>query len=149
MLGPLPLYARPMSKLFYLIALLLPTSVLAETASTAQPAGLGAGSLVQMLLGLAAVLILLVGSLWLLKRLTGGARQTNNLVRVVGGTTLGTRERVVVVELGQTWLILGVTPNSINTLGEMPKQALPPTPPAEVPRWLQRMLEKRNVTHQP
>ena len=41
---------------------------------------------------------------------------------------LGQRERVVVVEVGATWLVLGVTTNQINTLHTLPAQALPHAP---------------------
>lgn len=101
-----------------------------------------------MLLGLALVIALLIGGMWLLKKVNGAHKGNNTIVRIVAGTALGPRERVVVVELGQNWLVLGVTPNSINTLAEMPRQPMPPDAPPEVPRWLQRMLEKKNANRQ-
>ncbi len=127
--------------------LLCPALALAQTAATPS---LG-GSVVQMLLGLFAVLAMLVGGLWLLKRLSGHQGTHNNLVRIVGGATLGTRERIVVVEMGQTWLVLGVTPTNINTLAEMPRQALPPAADigADMPRWLKKMLDKKNARQTP
>jgi flagellar protein FliO/FliZ len=36
---------------------------------------------------------------------------------------VGQRERVVVVEVGATWLVLGVTSNQVNTLHSLPAQA--------------------------
>lgn len=117
------------------------------TAPAAPTASLG-GSFLQMLFGLALVLLLLFAGLWLLKKLTGSGGHNNNLLRVVGATAIGTRERIVVVEMGQTWLILGVTPNSINTLAEMPRQPLPPaashgTP--DFPAWLRNTMNRRNA----
>jgi flagellar protein FliO/FliZ len=70
-------------------------------------------TLLQMLLGLAGVLVLLVGSLWLLKRLTA----------VRGSGPVGGRERVVIVEVGSTWLVLGVAPGRVSALAEIPRQA--------------------------
>lgn len=109
------------------------STLLAQTAPAAPAAPSFGSSVLQMLFGLALVLGLLIGGLWLLKRLTTPMSGVNSLMRVVGGTAIGTRERIVIVELGQTWLVLGVTPNSINTLAEMPRQPLPPSNKPQAP----------------
>ena len=129
------------------LLLLLPTLASAQTQVTAATSPSLGGSVAQMLLGLAVVIALLIGSLWLLKRLTGTRNGNTNLVRVISSTALGTRERVVVVEIGQNWLVLGVTPSTVTTLSEMPRQALPPQDhaSADVPKWLKKMLDKRNA----
>jgi len=58
-----------------------------------------------------------------LQRFNGG-----NVVKVVSSSNIGQRERVVVVEVGGSWLVLGVTPNQINTLHTLPAQAVPQAP---------------------
>jgi flagellar protein FliO/FliZ len=121
----------------------------AQTApgSAVPTASLG-GSIAQMVFGLGVVLLLLFAGLWVLKKITGTSGVNNSLVKVVGGTAIGTRERIVVVEMGQTWLVLGVTPNSINTLAEMPRQALPPGGSSQTPdfaKWLRATIERRNA----
>jgi flagellar protein FliO/FliZ len=106
---------------------------------------LGAG-LLQMLLGLAGVLVLLVGSLWLLKRLTAVSGHGAGMMRVVAATAVGGRERVVIVEVGSTWLVLGVAPGRVTALAEIPRQALPEPPPGAqpgTPEWLQRFISRR------
>lgn len=134
------------------LALVFIQTAAAQAVTTTTPAApttsLGS-SFLQMLFGLALVLILLFAGLWLLKKITGGGIQANNLVRIVGATAIGARERIVVVEMGQTWLVLGVTPNSINTLAEMPRQALPPGSapnPADFAGWLRNTLNRRNAS---
>ncbi|HTH94222.1 MAG TPA: flagellar biosynthetic protein FliO [Rhodocyclaceae bacterium] len=115
----------------------------ASAAASTQPS-LG-GSFLQMLFGLALVLCLLFAGFWLLKKLTGSAGVNSSLVRVVGATAIGARERIVIVEAGSTWLILGVTPNSITTLAEMPRQPLPPgmTPNApDFARWVSKLMNR-------
>lgn len=125
-------------------------SAIAQTTATAVPApsaSLG-GSFVQMLFGLALVLGLLFAGVWFLKKLTGNVGSNGNIARVVSTTPIGARERVVIVELGQTWLVLGVTPNSINTLAEMPRQALPPGAKAIPPNfadWLRNTMNRRDA----
>lgn len=101
--------------------LLLAPDVWAESAAVPD----AGGSIVQMLLGLAVVLAMLVGSLWLLKRLTLPRGPTSGLMRVVAGTPVGPRERVVLLEIGSTWLVLGVAPGEVSMLAEVPRQDLP------------------------
>jgi flagellar protein FliO/FliZ len=75
-----------------------------------------------MLLGLAVVLALMVGALWLLKQLTQRRGGATSLLKVVAGTAVGPRERVVIVEVGSTWLVLGVAPGRVTPLAEVPRQ---------------------------
>ncbi len=105
------------------------------------------GSALQMALGLIAVLALLLGTLWLLKRLNQPRGVVAGLMRVVGGVAIGPRERVVILELGNSWLVLGVAPGQVTTLAEIPRQELPsaakvPTV-GEFPGWLRQIIEGR------
>lgn len=88
-------------------------------------AGVGTGGLLQAVFGMACVLGLILLCAWLarrfgLQRLGGG-----QMVKVISGTSLGQRERVVVVEVAGQWLVLGVTPQHISTLHTLPAQAAP------------------------
>lgn len=95
---------------------------LARSQATAAPE-IGGGVL-QLLLGLVIVIALLFASLWLLKRLSAPRGEAAGLMRVVSGLAVGARERVVVVEVGGTWLVLGVAPGRVTTLAEIsPGQA--------------------------
>jgi len=69
----------------------------------------------QMLFGLALVLAILAGCVWLLKRFSVPLRG-NGMLRVVGVTALGPREKVVLLEAGDKVVMLGVTPNNMRTL---------------------------------
>ncbi|MBV2234782.1 MAG: flagellar biosynthetic protein FliO [Sterolibacterium sp.] len=106
----------------WLLALvgLSPSLQAATGASAVGPSG----GLLQVIFGLLLVALLLAGSLYLLKRLAVPAR-ANALLRVICATAVGTRERVVVVEVGETWLVLGVAAGQINKLHELPRQTLP------------------------
>lgn len=77
----------------------------------------------QMISGLLVVIVVLIGGLYLLKRLTAPSG-ASALLKVIAAVGVGTRERVVVVEVDQTWLVLGVTAGQVNKLHEMPRQAL-------------------------
>lgn len=79
------------------------------------------------LLALVAVLALIVGLAWLLKRLPGSGLRSSEQLRVVTSLAVGQRERLLVVQVGGQQLLLGVTAQSItplHTLAE-PLPALP------------------------
>lgn len=130
---------------------------LAQTVATApSPATgappVGAGSLLQVLLWLGVVLALLAGTAWLMKR-SGLARTgAASVARVVGGVSVGNRERVLVVEVGDQWVVVGVAPGRVNSLATMPKQELPaasaaplnPLPQPNFGAWLKQTMDKRN-----
>ena len=133
----------PRRSLVFLPLSLLFGDAFAQAAASPPAADIGA-SLWQLALGLAAVLALLVGSLWLLKRLAGPRAGSPGLMRVVAATAVGTRERVVIVEVGTTWLVLGVAPGQVSALAEVPRQAsVPAAAPAPavdaLPAWLRRL----------
>lgn len=88
------------------------------------------------LFSLAVVLGLILAIAWLLKR--SKLRLMNNPVpmKVIGGLSLGTRERVIVVEIGEQWHVLGVTAQSITPITQLPKQALPEVSANAVPNFL-------------
>jgi len=69
----------------------------------------------------AAVVAIILAAAWLLKRLAPRHHFGRNTLRVVAGTAVGNRERVVVVEIGATWLVLGVAPGQVNLLHQQPK----------------------------
>ena len=43
------------------------------------------------------------------------------VMKIVGGVALGPRERIVLVEVGETWLVIGIVPGQIRTLHQLPK----------------------------
>ena len=112
-----------------------------------------AGSLVQMLFGLALVIALLFGCLWIIRRLSarrGGAAA----IQVLGAAAVGPRERVVLVELGEQVLVLGVAPGSVTRLHDMKRSELPlPADAAGIAApagrafaaWLKQATERRNA----
>lgn len=108
----------------------LPT-VPAAAAETAAPA-VGASSLLQAGLGMVLVLGLIFLCAWLARRFGLPRFGGSALVKVLGSAMVGQRERVVVVEVGQTWLVLGVTASQVNALHTLPAQAVPAAsaPPA-------------------
>ena len=107
-------------------ALLAPGLALA--AEAAPPAYSPAGNVLQMLFGLGVVLLVMWACAKLLKRYGSGHAATPGALRVLGGVAVGQRERVVMVEVGGTWVIVGVAPGRVNALhvmDKLPDSAIP------------------------
>ena len=80
------------------------------------PAAVGAGSLTQVTLSLLLVLGIVFAAAWLTRRLRGFGRFGNGALQVVTEISVGTKERVVLVQVGKQQLLLGVAPGRVNTL---------------------------------
>ncbi len=101
--------------------------------------------MLQMLLALALIIGLLFVGTFLLRRLNGG--KTFGLtgpLRIVGGLMISPRERIVLLEVGETWIVVGIVPGQIKTLHTLPKGELPPTKDADnrFGHWLKQMTER-------
>lgn len=75
-----------------------------------------AGNLIQTSLGLILILALIAGAAWLVKRFGNFKVGAQGRMKIVGGLSLGTRERVVLLQVGEQQLVVGVTPGRIQTL---------------------------------
>ena len=85
-----------------------------------------AGSLFTVLLSLVLILGGFVAVAWFARRYLPGMR-AQGAVKVVGSTPVGSRERVVVIEVDHTWLLLGVGGGNVRLLHTLPKPDQPPT----------------------
>ncbi|OGT01516.1 MAG: flagellar biosynthetic protein FliO [Gallionellales bacterium RBG_16_57_15] len=114
-------------KFGYLAAALLAAPALALATEETRPAytsplpAVSSGSIVQIIFSLLLVLAAIVLVAWLLKRMNMAQQGSGNLLRVLGGTSLGQRERIVLVEVKDTWLVVGVGPGQIRTLHTLQK----------------------------
>lgn len=131
------------------IALLLTSSSLAVAADNAAISP--TTGLLQIFLGLVAVLALMAFAAWFFKRL-GPVTTANKVpVTVVGGVNVGNRERIMVVEVADQWIVVGVTAQQITTLSTMPKQAQAEisasgnTATNPFSSWLARTMDKRSA----
>ena len=109
-----------------------------------------AATALQMLFGLLVVLALLMGIAWWLKRFGPVRGSSSSAAKIVGGVSVGTRERIVVVEVADQWIVVGVAPGSVNALSTMPRQELPaqmttsPQGNTNFSAWLKQTIDKRN-----
>lgn len=98
--------------------------------------------LLQVLLGLSLVIGLIVLLAWLLRRLqlrTG--LQGGSLIRPLAGLSVGPRERLLLVQVGDEQVLLGLTPGAIRTLHVLREPLQLPASGAPVPEFAQRLME--------
>jgi flagellar protein FliO/FliZ len=98
-------------------------------------------------LALALVLALIMGIAWLLRKWRVPGISSAVPMRTIGALHLGARERVVIVEIGTQWHVLGVTGQSINAIAQLDKQDFPETvdgrfPPNLISAFTQQLAER-------
>lgn len=132
---------------FFAAASMLPLSVLAAepvaTAAVAPAAGSGgAGQLAQLVLGLLLVLGLIFFLAWLLRRVQqAGPAGKGQVIDIVGSRALGPRDRLVLVQVGNEQILLGLSPGTITALHVLKEPVqVPSTEPAS-PEFAQRLME--------
>lgn len=106
--------------------ILLTVPIPAAAADAARPAyapppAVSSGSIVQIIFSLLLVLAAIVLVAWLLKRVNVTRQGSGNILKVLGGVAIGQRERVVLLEVKDTWLVVGVGPGQIRTLHTLAK----------------------------
>lgn len=116
-----------MNRILITLLLLLPSSLVAVEADSKTPASLvdlplDSSHLANTAAGLALVLALIVGLGWLLRRFGGLPNIGKGVVTIVGGISLGARERAVLLQVGETRLLVGVSPGRIQTLHVLSKE---------------------------
>ena len=89
-------------------------------AYTPPPPAVSSGSIVQIMVSLLLVLAAIVLVALALKRMNG-KQGSGDQFKVLSGIAIGQRERVVLVEIKDTWLVVGVGPGQIRTLLTMQK----------------------------
>ncbi len=96
------------------------------------------GSLVQGTVGLVIVVALIYGAAWLLRRVQPRTMK-GGLVQVLGGASVGPREKVVVVRFGARTLLLGVAPGHVGLLHETDAADATDAPVTVPPRFVDRL----------
>lgn len=106
--------------------LLLASPVIAEETAKAAQGGAPAkavanapdtlGTLLSLGAGLLAVIAIIYGCAWIIRRMNGMTGMNNNAIKVVSVMAIGARERIALIEVGGQQILLGITPSAIRTL---------------------------------
>jgi len=141
-----PALAAPAHRLLVLLPFLFAETARADTTNVP---GISSGSIAQGLFGLLLVIGLLLGAAYLLRRLGGAAPHAHaGPMRMVAGLAVGARERILLLEIGDDWVVIGVTATQMRTLHTLPKGILPSGgekagSPAFA-HWLKQFAERKN-----
>lgn len=93
------------------------SAVAAESTTAGAPLSpISAGAIVQTILGLILVIVIIVAVAWLLRRVSQLHAGAQSALKVVASLSLGARERVVLMQVGDRQLLLGIAPGNIHTL---------------------------------
>ena len=76
-------------------------------------------SILKMVMGLAVVLAVMALISWGVKRMLPNGASQNSVVKVVGGVSVGSRERVVVLEVAGRWLVVGVAQGQVSSIANL------------------------------
>lgn len=105
------------------------------------------------LLQVVFALLLVLGAIglfaWALRRFAPGPAGAGGVLRVIGGVMVGPRERLVVVEVQDTWLLLGVASGHVTLVHSMPRppgETVQPTNTSGFARVLSQMRQGRSET---
>jgi flagellar protein FliO/FliZ len=77
---------------------------------------ISSGNALNVTVGLAAIIIIIGALAWFIKRFGNFSVTANGQLRILGGLHVGSRERVVLLQVGKQQLLVGVTANCIQTL---------------------------------
>ncbi|MFH6569330.1 MULTISPECIES: flagellar biosynthetic protein FliO [Pseudomonas] len=128
--------------------LALPFSVLAAepvaNATVAAPvvgASIG-GQLTQLVLGLLLVLGLIFALAWLLRRVQQTGPRQGQVIELISSRALGARDRLVLVQVGNEQILLGLTPGRITPLHVLKEPVqVPGTAQSATPEFAKRLME--------
>ena len=102
-----------------ILFMLIPINVYAaqeKTSTIINTDPMSGSYLFQLILGLIVVLICIVALAWFARRMNRLQSSTGGMLKIIGGISMGSRERVVLLQVGSEQLLVGVSPGRINTL---------------------------------
>jgi len=75
---------------------------------------------VPSVLGFGASLVLVIATIllvgWLYSRMQGGVVGTSNVINILASQSLGSKEKIVLVEVGSKQIVVGMTSSNLQTL---------------------------------
>lgn len=114
--------------LLALFALMTVPAVAQEAAPAVSPSSLFTGDyLLQVIGSFVVVILLLVGVLVLLRRFNGVSSQMSGNMRVVSSVGVGQRERVVLLQVGEEQILVGVGPGNVRKIHAFDEPVVEPS----------------------
>lgn len=105
-----------------------------------QASPLAGGALTETAFGLIAIIALIFVLSWFFRRFGKQAFAGKGMVSVIGGVSLGPRERAVLLQVGEARLLVGVAPGQVRMLHVLDRDAGQTVPASEFNGQLQREM---------
>jgi len=120
-------------KLLVSVALLLVQTpiILAFTEAEPDIFAIDAYAILQVMVTLLIITILIVATVWIMKRNGLGAGYSHNGMKVVAALSVGGRDRIIIVQAGSQQIMLGVSPGNINYLKSFDESIIPTNEPID------------------
>ena len=101
-----------------------------------------AGQLTQLVFGLLLVLGLIFFLAWLLRRVQqAGPAGKGQVIELIGSRALGPRDRLMLVQVGNEQILLGLSPGSITALHVLKEPVQVPGTEKTTPEFALRLME--------
>ncbi len=116
-------HARRLGAAGAAVAVNILTSTTLRAAETPAPAApqVDMTALIKLSLGLAVIMALIFGLKWFLRRFGGLTQSAAGQMRILGGLSVGSREKVILLQVGEEQLLVGVSPGRVQTLHVLDK----------------------------
>lgn len=122
---------------------------LVEKTAQVSSVTLGSGQhILTVLTGLVGIVVLILLVAWFARRFNGGSWLKASHIKIVSAMPLGARERLLLVQVGEQQLLLGITAQTISTLHALDKPVSiteGSTEPSDFSQKLLAMLNKQKV----
>jgi len=109
---------------FIVVWLILPSAVFAAESVMTPGKALPHTSteqMMKMVFGLMFVLVMIFILAWLFKKYLGVGVASNSALKAIAGLAVGQKERIVLIQVGERQILVGVSPGRINMLHAIEK----------------------------
>ena len=99
----------------------------------------------QVSASLLLILVLIFGLAWLARRYLPVASRSNTLIKIISGIPVGQKTQVLLLEIGEQWILVGVSAEQVNlitTLTRQPDLIPAATVPPRFSEALQQQLQR-------
>ncbi len=113
-----------------ILGCVVPAGEVLAASGEAVPEPVSAGAVLHVVVGLVIVLLLIGLVAWIVRHSGRLQPGVSGEMRILAGLSMGPRERVVLLQVGPTQLLVGVAPGRIETLHVLDKPLPVPARPA-------------------
>jgi len=72
--------------------------------------------LLKLIIAMVFILLLIFGLAWIMKKMQLTQHSNNGLIQIVSAISVGQRDRIALIQVGEEQLLVGLTPGRIETL---------------------------------